>query len=166
MRPAWPPPGGAYAGPNPTDRGKLGSKRHLIVDRNGVPLAFCVTGANQHDSVVFEELVDALPPIGASRGVHDAGQASYTLTRPTTSTVAAITSKSRASRHASLARGSSAATAWGVIAGSWSARTPGWRTWASCASASNAESISTWHGYHLLAPSSAYDFIQSFVSHS
>ncbi|WP_208586684.1 IS5 family transposase [Xanthomonas fragariae] len=62
------PPGGAYTGPNPTDRGKLGSKRHLIVDRNGVPLAVCVTGANRHDSVVFEELIDALPPIGGKPG--------------------------------------------------------------------------------------------------
>ncbi|MGB5786948.1 MAG: IS5 family transposase [Stenotrophomonas geniculata] len=62
------PPGGAYTGPNPTDRGKLGSKRHLIVDRNGVPLAFCVIGANRHDSVVFEELVDALPPIAGKPG--------------------------------------------------------------------------------------------------
>ncbi|MFC6840033.1 IS5 family transposase [Xanthomonas theicola] len=56
-------PGGADTGPNPTDRGKLGSKRHLIVDRKGVPLAFCVTGANRHDAVVFEGMGDALPPI-------------------------------------------------------------------------------------------------------
>ena len=62
------PPGGAYTGPNPTDRGKRGSKRHLIVDRNGVPLVFCVTGANRHDSVVLEELVDALPPIAGKPG--------------------------------------------------------------------------------------------------
>ncbi|MFC7519748.1 IS5 family transposase [Xanthomonas populi] len=61
-------PGGAYTGPNPTDRGKLGSKRHLIVDRNGVPLAVCVTGAHRHDSVVFEELIEALPPIGGKPG--------------------------------------------------------------------------------------------------
>ncbi|TWQ50086.1 IS5 family transposase [Xanthomonas vasicola] len=62
------PPGGSYTGPNPTDRGKLGSKRHLIVDRNGVPLAVCVTGANRHDSVVFEELLDALAEIGGKPG--------------------------------------------------------------------------------------------------
>nr|WP_238135712.1 IS5 family transposase [Xanthomonas fragariae] len=62
------PPGGAYTAPNPTDRGKRGSKRHLIVDRNGVPLAVCVTGANRHDSVVFEELLDALPAISAKPG--------------------------------------------------------------------------------------------------
>ena len=55
-------------GPNPTDRGKGGTKRHLITDRNGVPLAALLTGANRHDSVVFEELVDAVPPIKRPRG--------------------------------------------------------------------------------------------------
>ncbi len=63
-----PPPGAAYTGPNPTACGKLGSKRHLIVDRNGVPLAVCVTGAHRHESVVFEEWVPALPPIGGKAG--------------------------------------------------------------------------------------------------
>jgi transposase len=50
-------------GPNPTDRGKAGTKRHLVTDRAGTPLAFCLTGANRHESVVFEELIDAVPPI-------------------------------------------------------------------------------------------------------
>ncbi|WP_196305781.1 IS5 family transposase [Variovorax paradoxus] len=62
------PPRGSHTGPNPTDRGKLGSKRHLITDRQGIPLIFCVTGANRHDSVVFEELVGALPAVGGKRG--------------------------------------------------------------------------------------------------
>ena len=31
--------GGAKTGPNPTDRGKNGSKRHLISDCKGIPLA-------------------------------------------------------------------------------------------------------------------------------
>ncbi len=31
-------------------------------------MAFCVTGAHRHDSVVFEELVDALPPIAGKPG--------------------------------------------------------------------------------------------------
>ncbi|WP_424948500.1 IS5 family transposase [Crenobacter luteus] len=57
------PPGGAETGRNPTDRGKLGSKRHLIVDRRGVPLALSVTGANRHDSIAFETLVDAIPAV-------------------------------------------------------------------------------------------------------
>jgi IS5 family transposase len=29
---------------------------------------FCVTGANRHDSLVFEQLVDALPAIAGRRG--------------------------------------------------------------------------------------------------
>ena len=62
------PPGGEFTGPNPTDRGKLGSKRHLVTDRQGLPLMFCVTGANRHDSVVFEELIDALPAVAGLRG--------------------------------------------------------------------------------------------------
>ena len=62
------PPGGPETGPNPTDRGKLGSKRHLITDRHGTPLTLCVTGANRHDSIVFERLVDSLPAIRGKRG--------------------------------------------------------------------------------------------------
>ncbi|ATI27527.1 MULTISPECIES: IS5 family transposase [Ralstonia solanacearum species complex] len=57
------PPGGEQTGPNPTDRGKLGSKRHLVVDARGVPLAITVTGANRHDSIAFESTLDAIPAI-------------------------------------------------------------------------------------------------------
>ena len=32
-----------------------------MVDRHGTPLATCLTGANRHDSTVFEALVDAIP---------------------------------------------------------------------------------------------------------
>ena len=40
-------------GPNPTDRGKNGSKRNLLVDANGIPLSLVATGANRHDSAVL-----------------------------------------------------------------------------------------------------------------
>ena len=36
-RRAYRPPGGTKTGKNPTDRGKQGSKRHLVVDRGGRP---------------------------------------------------------------------------------------------------------------------------------
>jgi transposase len=49
-------------------RVSLGSKRHLITARQGIPLMFCVTGANRQDSVVFEERVDALPSVAGRRG--------------------------------------------------------------------------------------------------
>jgi hypothetical protein len=38
-------------------------KRHIISDRRGVPLAVALTAANVHDSMVFEELIDAVEPI-------------------------------------------------------------------------------------------------------
>ncbi len=49
-------------GPNPTDRGKPGAKRHVVVDRGGPPLAALLTGANRHDPAVFENLIAAIPP--------------------------------------------------------------------------------------------------------
>ena len=60
--------GGAATGPNPTDRGKPGSKRHLVVDRQGIPLAVLLTAANVHDSTVLEEALDAVPPVRQPRG--------------------------------------------------------------------------------------------------
>lgn len=59
---------GAKTGPNPTDRGKNGSKRHLIVDGQGVPLAIEHTGANVHDSEMAIALVDGIPPIKQPHG--------------------------------------------------------------------------------------------------
>ncbi len=59
---------GAKTGPNPTDRGKNGSKRHLMVDGSGTPLAITHTGANCHDSEMAIPLVNAVPPIKQPRG--------------------------------------------------------------------------------------------------
>jgi hypothetical protein len=39
-----------------------------VGDRGGIPLAALLTGANRHDSVVFEELLDAIPPIKQPNG--------------------------------------------------------------------------------------------------
>ncbi len=60
--------GGPKTGKNPTDKGKKGTKRHLASDRKGIPLAVILTGANVHDSMVFEELIDAVEPIKRPRG--------------------------------------------------------------------------------------------------
>ncbi len=40
---------GEMTGPNPTDRGKLGTKRHVLPDGQGIPLSVVVTTANTHD---------------------------------------------------------------------------------------------------------------------
>jgi transposase len=60
--------GGLQTGPNPTDRAKRGSKRHLICDAHGVPLAVKLTGANRNDSQEALSLVDAIPPLQGVRG--------------------------------------------------------------------------------------------------
>jgi len=54
------PRGGKQTGRNPTDRGKLGSKLHLLIDATGVPLAITLTGANVHDSRQLEATLDAV----------------------------------------------------------------------------------------------------------
>src|ERR687898_2429786 len=60
--------GGAKTGANPTDKGKAGSKRNLVSDRRGIPLCVRLSAANIHDSMVFEELIDAIEPIKGPRG--------------------------------------------------------------------------------------------------
>jgi putative transposase len=50
--------GGAMTGHNPTDRGKLGTKRHIVTDKNGIPLSIVITSANTHDVTVAINTVD------------------------------------------------------------------------------------------------------------
>lgn len=59
---------GPLTGPNPTDRGKPGSKIHLITDRNGLPLSLGISGANMHDSLGLQPLVHGIPPIRSRCG--------------------------------------------------------------------------------------------------
>ena len=59
--------GALRRGPNPTDRGRPGTKRHLGTDAKGIPLAFLLTGANVYDSVPFEELIDTIPAVTGKR---------------------------------------------------------------------------------------------------
>jgi len=40
----------------------------VVVDRRGTPLAARLSGANRHDSVPFEELIDAVPAIRCPSG--------------------------------------------------------------------------------------------------
>src|SRR5664279_920978 len=41
--------GGPATGRSPVDRGKTGSKHHLIVEAHGIPLAVTLTGGNRND---------------------------------------------------------------------------------------------------------------------
>ncbi|WP_435849074.1 IS5 family transposase [Streptomyces lavendulocolor] len=42
--------GGSLTGPNPVDRGKRGSKLHVLSEAQGLPLVVAASGANLHDS--------------------------------------------------------------------------------------------------------------------
>ncbi len=55
-------------GKNPTDKGKPGTKRHLMVERKGIPLVLKCTGANVADTTTLVEMVDAIPPLKSRRG--------------------------------------------------------------------------------------------------
>ncbi|MFD8992565.1 IS5 family transposase [Streptomyces goshikiensis] len=59
---------GATDGTESDRRGKMGSKIHLITDRNGLPLSLGISGANMHDSQGLEPLVRGIPPIRSRRG--------------------------------------------------------------------------------------------------
>lgn len=59
---------GELTGPNPVDRGKFGSKIHLIAERTGLPLSVGISGANLHDSQALIPLVKGIPPIRSRRG--------------------------------------------------------------------------------------------------
>ena len=54
------PLGGEATGPNPTDRGKSGTKRSLMTDGNGIPLSITVDGANRHDKKLVKETLEAI----------------------------------------------------------------------------------------------------------
>lgn len=60
--------GGELTGPNPTDRGKPGTKYHLLTDRNGLPLHVLASAANTHDSKLFEPLLETNPAVRGRRG--------------------------------------------------------------------------------------------------
>lgn len=60
--------GGQKTGPSPVDRGKSGSKHHVIVEAHGVPLATTLTGGNRNDVTQLLPLIEAVPPIRGKRG--------------------------------------------------------------------------------------------------
>ena len=68
---------GLQTGPNPTDRAKRGSKRHLICDGHGIPLAIELTGANCHDSTQALPVLDGIPSLQCTSHLAAARNAQY-----------------------------------------------------------------------------------------
>ncbi|MFX0574363.1 IS5 family transposase [Nocardia nepalensis] len=59
---------GSMTGPSPVDRGKSGSKIHVLSDRAGIPLSVGISAANTNDAEALKPLVKALPAIRSRRG--------------------------------------------------------------------------------------------------
>jgi transposase len=50
------------------DRGRNGSKHHILVDGTGIPLAWKVTGGNRNDVTQLIPVVDAVPAVRGKVG--------------------------------------------------------------------------------------------------
>jgi putative transposase len=53
--------GGKKVGKNPTDRGKIGTKRSVLTDGGGVPIGLAVEGANRNDFKMVQETLTSIP---------------------------------------------------------------------------------------------------------
>ena len=45
-------------GNNPVDRSKLGTKRHILTDKKGIPLSTVIKSASTHDVKVVKYVID------------------------------------------------------------------------------------------------------------
>src|ERR1700721_735035 len=52
---------GKKTGPNPTDRGKGGTKRCVLTEAEGIPIGLAVDGANRNDFKMARETVENIP---------------------------------------------------------------------------------------------------------
>ncbi|MER5525942.1 IS5 family transposase [Streptomyces sp. NPDC002677] len=62
--------GGANSGPSLVDRGRTGSKHHVIVEAHGISLAATLTSGNRHDVAQLMPLVHAVLVVRGKRGRH------------------------------------------------------------------------------------------------
>jgi transposase len=60
--------GGELTGPNPTDRGKAGTKYHVVVATDGIPLGAIPSAANVHDTRLFPHLLRLAQVVCAAIG--------------------------------------------------------------------------------------------------
>ncbi len=60
--------GGELTGPNPTDRAKAGTKYHVVVATDGLPLGAVPSAANLHDTCLFPHLLRLAQVVCAAIG--------------------------------------------------------------------------------------------------
>lgn len=117
--------GGPLTGPNPVDRGKKGSKLHVLSEAQGIPLAVAVSGANVHDSQAFKPLLLGIPSIRPGAGHDDGDRSRFAPTRRTSPPNTSPGSAHEDSSRASHAQASSPASDSADTAGRSSGPSPG-----------------------------------------
>jgi len=136
--------GGTQTGANPADRGKSGTKRHVVVDRQGIPLAITLSAANVHDSRMMLETVDAIEPIKGRRGRPRKRPAKLHADKAYDSQLLRQELRQRGITPRIARRGIESRARLNAIGGSLSARFRGSIAIAVCASATSDAQICTW----------------------
>jgi hypothetical protein len=157
---------GEHTGRNPTDRGKLGSKHHSLVDERGLPLVAQLSGAQVHDSRFLIPLVESIPAVKELAGRARKRPGKLHADRAYASRTHRTWLRSRASQLVSRA------TAWshanGLAGGVGSSREPwvGYTASADCAFDMSDEQTCTRRSCRFAARSSVGGTSRGFVRRS
>jgi hypothetical protein len=134
---------GLHTGPSPVDRGRAGSKHHVITDGQGTPLAVLLTGGNRNDVTQLLPLLDAVPPVRGRVGHPAADPIPCSPTAATTSMSTATRSAAAASFPPSPDAEPCTGPAWAATGGWSSEPSPGYTASAGSASAGKDGPTST-----------------------
>jgi Transposase DDE domain len=104
-------------GANPVDRGKPGTKLHLVCDGGGLPLTAAVTAANVADVTMLAAVVDDIPPMRTPSGRRRARPGSLHADKGTTATPTGPTCAGVGFGHGLLGVGWSRRPGWDATAG-------------------------------------------------
>jgi Transposase DDE domain len=113
---------GDHVGANPVDRGKPGSKLHLVCEGSGLPLAAAVTAANVPDVTILQAMVDDIPPIRTPSGRRRTRPEAVHADKGYDSAANVAGCGVAGSGRGSLGVAWSRRPGWGAIAGAWSGR--------------------------------------------
>src|SRR4051794_37835680 len=113
--------GGELTGPNPTDRGKPGTKYHVVVATDGIPLGAVPSAANVHDTRLFRHLLHLAQSVGAAIGrlYADARATTAPRTAPSASGTASSPVSARSARRTARDWAGSAAWSSTIAHGCW-----------------------------------------------
>jgi transposase len=127
------PEGGEDTGPNPTDRGKSGSKHHVLTDAQGIPLAATVTAANVNEVTQVFDVLTGMSPVGGKSGPPRENRSGCKAIPATTPSRSGSCCGGWGSRRSWASGGASTAAAWACLAGSWNGRSLGCIAMVGCA---------------------------------